>query len=615
MATEEAAAAGDKAQRLILRGGRSAAIGLVIRFGARILFLFVAARLFGALLFGAYSLAVAVVELGVAVGVLGMKRLLFKLLDEDETGRPPAHILLDAAFVVAAVSLAIAAGLMMLVALPPIHALLGETAWPLLLVAPMIAGQALLDLFLAATRWRHRMRYEVVARSIVEPYAATAAAVGAHYAGFAATGLLIGYWAGTLLALGYAILGARRSFGGFGLARYRLPRGRLGALLRASAVPTLSDFASALFTRLDLYLVGVILGEGPTGIYNVARQVRTPIRQVRQSFDGLLTPIIARTLAARGAAETGRAVASAARLILAIQLPILVALATIGLPLLAWFGPEFAIGYWALLLLAGRRDDPGRIRDQRSHLPLPPARRGASDHDDHHRRQPRRRPRLDPVARRRRRRPRRARGDGGRRNHPPHLATRAPWDIYPAPLYRRPGRGRRPGGLGGPARRRLGTRDTGARHRARRRPAGLFGRAEIVAAGDRRFAGAGPLPNRQGGSMKATIYHNPNCTTSRKTLEILREAGADVTVIDYLKTPPSKAELRRLYDRAGLTPRQGLRAKEQLAKDLDLVDGAVSGDAILDAMADNPILIERPLVETEKGVRLCRPQDVVREIL
>lgn len=115
--------------------------------------------------------------------------------------------------------------------------------------------------------------------------------------------------------------------------------------------------------------------------------------------------------------------------------------------------------------------------------------------------------------------------------------------------------------------------------------------------------------------MKATIYHNPNCGTSRKTLEILEAAGADVTVIDYLKTPPSKEELRRLYARAGIGPREGLRAKEPLAQDLDLVDGAVSDEAILEAMVDNPILINRPLVETEKGVRLCRPQEVVREIL
>jgi arsenate reductase len=115
--------------------------------------------------------------------------------------------------------------------------------------------------------------------------------------------------------------------------------------------------------------------------------------------------------------------------------------------------------------------------------------------------------------------------------------------------------------------------------------------------------------------MNATIYHNPLCGTSRKTLEILRNAGVDITIVDYLKNPPSKDELNRLYVRAGLTPRQGLRAKEQLAKDLDLVEGAVSDDAILEAMIANPILIDRPLVETEKGVRLCRPQDVVREIL
>ena len=115
--------------------------------------------------------------------------------------------------------------------------------------------------------------------------------------------------------------------------------------------------------------------------------------------------------------------------------------------------------------------------------------------------------------------------------------------------------------------------------------------------------------------MKAITYHNPMCGTSRKTLKILREEGAEITVIEYLKTPPSADELKRLYARAGIAPREGLRAKEQLARDLDLVEGAVSDAAILEAMEANPILIERPLVETEKGVRLCRPQDKVREIL
>src|SRR5437870_8490406 len=111
--------------------------------------------------------------------------------------------------------------------------------------------------------------------------------------------------------------------------------------------------------------------------------------------------------------------------------------------------------------------------------------------------------------------------------------------------------------------------------------------------------------------MKATIYHNPHCSTSRQTLDLLREAGADVTVIDYLKTPPSKAELARLYARAGLTPAQGLRTKEEDAKAL----AGASDEAILEAMAENPILIERPLVETDKGVRLRRPKESVYEIL
>ena len=115
--------------------------------------------------------------------------------------------------------------------------------------------------------------------------------------------------------------------------------------------------------------------------------------------------------------------------------------------------------------------------------------------------------------------------------------------------------------------------------------------------------------------MKATIYHNPMCGTSRKTLEILRDSGADVLIHEYLKTPPSRDELVRLYDRAGISPREGLRAKEPLSAELGLTRPDVTDDEVLDAMVAHPILIERPIVETPNGVRLCRPQDRVREIL
>jgi O-antigen/teichoic acid export membrane protein len=216
----------------------------------------------------------------------------------------------------------------------------------------MVIGQALLDQLLAASRWLKTMRVEVPARSLVEPYAAFAALAAAALAGFDQAGLAISYWAGTLVALLYATLAVRRRFGA-APERYRPSWTRLKATIGDAALPAATDLVNALFARLDLYLVGGLLGEAPAGIYNMARQIRTPIRQVRQSFDGMLTPVLARTLATRGAQQSGLASASATRLMLAIQLPMLIALVAIGQPLLDWLGPEFRPAYWPLVILAG----------------------------------------------------------------------------------------------------------------------------------------------------------------------------------------------------------------------------------------------------------------------
>lgn len=114
--------------------------------------------------------------------------------------------------------------------------------------------------------------------------------------------------------------------------------------------------------------------------------------------------------------------------------------------------------------------------------------------------------------------------------------------------------------------------------------------------------------------MKATIWHNPKCGTSRKTLALLEEVpGIDLTVVEYLKSPPTAERLGALYRAAGLTPQQGLRLRGTDAEERGLP--SASDAEVLAAMAAEPALIERPLVETEKGVRLCRPQDLVREIL
>ena len=115
--------------------------------------------------------------------------------------------------------------------------------------------------------------------------------------------------------------------------------------------------------------------------------------------------------------------------------------------------------------------------------------------------------------------------------------------------------------------------------------------------------------------MDVTIYHNPRCGTSRTTLALIRERGIEPKVIEYLKTPPSREELVALLARAGLTVRQLLREKEPLAVELGLTDPAATDAALLDAMLAHPILINRPVVATPAGVRLCRPADRVLDLL
>lgn len=115
--------------------------------------------------------------------------------------------------------------------------------------------------------------------------------------------------------------------------------------------------------------------------------------------------------------------------------------------------------------------------------------------------------------------------------------------------------------------------------------------------------------------MDITIYHNPRCGTSRNTLAAIREAGHEPQVVDYLSTPPSRERLREMIAGAGLTVREAVRSKEALFGELGLDRPDVGDEALLDAMLAHPVLINRPFVVTPKGVRLCRPFELVREIL
>jgi arsenate reductase len=120
------------------------------------------------------------------------------------------------------------------------------------------------------------------------------------------------------------------------------------------------------------------------------------------------------------------------------------------------------------------------------------------------------------------------------------------------------------------------------------------------------------MPDR---AIDVVIYHNPDCGTSRNTLAMIRNAGIEPHIVEYLKTPPARALLKQLLARAGLSVRDALREKGTPYAELGLGDPALSDDQLLDAIAAHPILLNRPLVVSPKGVRLCRPSEAVLELL
>lgn len=115
--------------------------------------------------------------------------------------------------------------------------------------------------------------------------------------------------------------------------------------------------------------------------------------------------------------------------------------------------------------------------------------------------------------------------------------------------------------------------------------------------------------------MSLTIYHNPNCTTSRNVLRLLRDAGLEPQVVEYLKTPPTRAQMQALLAAMGMKPRDILRRSGTPYDELGLDDPALTDDQILDALEAHPILMQRPIVASDKGVRLCRPLERVHEVV
>jgi len=337
--------------RILLRGGFISGGGYILRILARLVVALFAARFFGTAVFGAFVVAIAVVEAAAVAAGLSTKWMLFKWLDANHRDgrRRAAHVLIDAAVLVGAASFlisgAIAGGLAAVVVEAP------TTKVAIMTLLPVVAMQALMEVFLAATRWTHVMRYDFTAKSVIQPAASIFLALGAVLAGGGARSLAIAYVVATALALAYAVYGARRCLGGFALSPYRLHPSELLRKFRAAMPTTASDLVDALYTRADIYLVAILLGETAAGIYGVARQISLPVRQIRSAFDGMLIPLVSKTLALAGPQRALAAARQSSRLVLIAQAPVAIALAAGAPAFLDFSHAHFPLAVVAVYLL------------------------------------------------------------------------------------------------------------------------------------------------------------------------------------------------------------------------------------------------------------------------
>ncbi|HEX8841174.1 MAG TPA: oligosaccharide flippase family protein [Sphingomicrobium sp.] len=346
------ASAAGQGGRILLRGGFISGAGYILRIIARLSLALVAARLFGPVVFGAFIVAIAVVEAASVASGLGTKWMLFKWLDanKQEELRPDAHVLIDAVILVGAAGLVAGAAIL--------GGVLGSgvvgptTKLAIVTLLPVIVLQSQMDLTLAATRWTHVMRYEFAAKSVIQPVAIIVFAFAALFMGGGAQSLAVAYVAATALALVYAIYGARRSLGGFALSSYRPRLAELRAKLRAALPSGASDLVDALYTRADIYLVAILLGEKAAGIYAVARQVSLPVRQMRQAFDGMLVPLVSKTLSLAGPKRALASAGESSRLVLIAQAPVAIGLCAAAPALLDFAHAHFPYAVFAVYLLA-----------------------------------------------------------------------------------------------------------------------------------------------------------------------------------------------------------------------------------------------------------------------
>lgn len=342
-------------QRDIARGAGANFLGFLIKLGARAPFLFIAGTLYGSHAFGRYVIVIAVIDTLSGISTFGLKRSLFKFLDDDVVHDKSAccHATISAALLLA-VGVASIFGLALFLSADLVARLTNLSAddsLPLRLLSPIIPLVAFVDVALAATRFRRTVRFEVLARSICEPTTLMLSALAFYFLGQQQFGLFYASGLSILAALVVALTG----FGKLYSFRFLVPHPdtlhRVRGMIRFTAPTGLSDLLTILLFRMDVFVISYFCTSAQLGIYGMAQQFATSVQKVHESFNPIVAPVIS-TLIARGSVQGVRdQLAQVSRWIFSLQLVIVIGMAFFGDLLLSVLGSGYAVGGVALTLL------------------------------------------------------------------------------------------------------------------------------------------------------------------------------------------------------------------------------------------------------------------------
>lgn len=342
-------------QRDIARGAGANFLGFLIKLGSRAPFLFIAGTLYGSHAFGRYVIILAVIDTLAGISTFGLKRSLFKFLDDDVLHDKDAssHATISAALLLA-VGLAAIFGLILFLSADWVAGLVNlseEDSLPLRLLSPIIPLIALVDVMLAATRFQRTVRFEVLARSICEPMTLMLSALAFYFLGEQQFGLFYASGLSILAALAVALTGFAKLYSFRFLTPHPDTLRRAHGIIRFTAPTGLSDLVTILLFRMDVFVISYFCTSAELGIYGMAQQFATSVQKVHESFNPIVAPVIS-TLIARGSVQSVRdQLAQVSRWIFSLQLVIVIGMAFFGSLLLSVLGSGYAVGGVALTLL------------------------------------------------------------------------------------------------------------------------------------------------------------------------------------------------------------------------------------------------------------------------